>query len=261
MGAASYDLGVDPKDVTNGLLPALLERVVSPDRIESIELRGSGPAGSWPDLFDGAVFDSELLAGQSVTWGGISKQKPPEPLSFVGWIWGQKQEIRLARDPAFDRILPRIATGDAANELGCVDANLHRDRALRDGFLAPRLSFWIPGSGETEGVRVTEGDETDCVAGTGHGRLGRGPDPPDAMPEARRAVESCGLVPDPAGPLQVRLEVQDNEVLDVAVTGRTEEGQRCAEEALWGMVLPDRSDGPVSSRVDYTFGLARHVGP
>jgi hypothetical protein len=79
------------------------------------------------------------------------------------------------------------------------------------------------------------------------------------MLEARRAVESCGLVPDPAGPLPARLEVQDNEVLDVSFTGRTEDGRQCAEEALWDMVLPDRSDGPVSSRMHYTFGRARRA--
>jgi hypothetical protein len=81
------------------------------------------------------------------------------------------------RDPALERILPRVATATAGRTVPCKDPKPHRRRALAEGFLAPGLAFWVPGSGDANDL-VSSGSTNgpDCggpEVGYGRGRPGR----------------------------------------------------------------------------------------
>jgi hypothetical protein len=245
LGGASYYVNVDERDPSNAELPSRLERLVRPTAYESLEL-DAHRQGNWPDIEDLPETATVIEAGETQVWGGVSSQPPPERASLVGWIWGKKVELWLRPDPAFQRIARRLATAEVqgGQEVECRDSPLHRQEALREGFLAPGLAFWVPGSGDLGSVNPSPGDWNFCDNARGRGEGKSQPQPvPDLAPEARRAVASCGVAPSPTGALRVRVETSDDEVLDVAVEGGTDEQRRCVEEALWAMELPDDFDG------------------
>jgi hypothetical protein len=161
----------------------------------------------------------------------------------------------MQRDPALERILPRLATYEAPSRIACDPGSSHRDRARSDGFLALGLSFSVPGSGEEE--NPPPGYYTNCVFDEpgGRGTLGH-LDPSDILPEARRALEPCGMAPGAAGPISVKLEVEQDEILDVSVAGGADGSRRCVEEALWTVSLPDHFNDGILRPVQYTFALA-----
>jgi hypothetical protein len=251
-----------------------VQRLVLPDRFESLALHD--PSGKeWPPspeeytypwALDNEPRESTLLPGSVMVWHGTSTQKPPEHLMLTAWVGGQKHELRLARDAALESFLPRLVTSEAWCALDAA-ASWNRakegrddpwrvlaDHATRDGFLARSLAFWVAGSGDTE-MKFSGDDWRDCSVGTGRGTL-HGPKPVDLVSVVRRPLEACGLEPTATGLFHVKIEVQKNEILDVAVEGAGDERRRCAEEAIWATLLPDDFNGGIWWRLEYTFWLS-----
>ncbi len=72
----------------------------------------------------------------------------------------------------------------------------------------------------------------------------------------RGPLQRCGLEPAAAGLFHVKVKVQQNEILDVAVEGAGDERRRCAEEAIWPTLLPDDFNDGNRRRLEYTFWLS-----
>ena len=242
-GGASYDVSVGGKPAPDrGWLTANLGRLVWPDRIESVHLLDarSRERDEWPDdALSPFTSENEVEAGGEHVWSGQSEKPPPGRLSLVGWVWANKLDLPLRPDPVFERRLPRLATSQG-ELVSCHPSERHRKVALADGFLAPGLVFWVSGTGEMEEVGQG-GSGGDCEEGATLGGRGTAtPRPRQALaPELLTSMQTCGLVPDPAGGLRVEVETQGNEILDVAVAGGDAEPRRCAEEGLWALPLPD----------------------
>jgi hypothetical protein len=254
-GGGSYEVMLDSRDPANlhpsrygESLDSLVARLVRPSGIESLRAAGDGH-NDWPpderELYEEPFRSGEVEFGDATTWGGFSSRWPPQHLSITGWIWGRKVQVEAQRDPALERILPRVATATARRIIPCKDPKPHRRRALAEGFLAPGLAFWVLGSGDGSNV-VSFGstDEPDCeVSEVGYGRGHLGPPPrEDFAPLVREPLAPCGVAPSEKGTIRVKVEAQASEILDVSVEGAPDEGRRCIEEAIWSMTPPDDFD-------------------
>jgi hypothetical protein len=264
MGGAAYDVVVDPANSTS--LRPLLKRLLSPDRLESLELVDPRVARHWPDSpEDPNIFAlrgaTEVLAGEVTVWGGLSRHEPPPSLSMTGWVWGKKQVLALPLNPALERTLPHLVSSEAGPYLECAGSRPHLARARSEGFLSHALALWVSGSGDTEHADVPRGPSTDCMFDNmGTTLQPEGPAPPEPMPEITAALAPCGLARAPHGPFRVRLEVQHGEVLDVSVDGGGTEARRCAEDALWGLSLSAALSDHPTRRAEYSFALALRPG-
>ena len=278
-GGDTYAVGVDSREPRSASLDSVVQRLVVPDRFEALALHD--PSGEeWPPSpeeytyhwgLDDAPREPTLLPGSVMVWRATTTRRPPEHLLLTAWVGGQKHELRLARDAALEPLLPRLVTSEAWCTLDAAASwneakggrddpwRLLADHAKRDGFLAPRLAFWVSGSGDTEVYRYGD-DWRDCSAGYGHGTL-HVPTPVDFVSVVRGPLQACGLEPTATGLLRVKVEVERNEILDVAVEGAGDERRRCAEEAIWGTLLPDDFNGQNWGRVKYTFGLSPSPTP
>jgi hypothetical protein len=258
LGGASYGVDVDTRAASSAELATLLERLVSPDRIESLALRDLQTGEDWPDPLEGAALEDELRAGDGQTASGFSTKRPPGRLALAGSVWGKKVEVQFQHDLGFERDLPRMATSDRSL-MECHDPAEHTRRALRERFLAPGLRFWVAGSGVAEeGFSVGMYDDCDD-----HGLLsGRGsgspmPKPADLPPDVGTALASCHLVPNATGILRIKLETEGIEIVDVTAQGGDAEDRRCAEEALWAVGLPEDFNPKRWVRTEYAFALSR----
>jgi hypothetical protein len=278
-GGAAYAIGVDSREPQSASLTSVVQRLVVPDRFEALALHD--PSGEeWPPSpeeytyhwgLDDGPREPTLLPGNVMVWRGTTTRRPPEHLLLTAWVGGQKHELRLARDATLEPLLPRLVTSEAWCTLAAAaawnEANAGKDdpwrvladRARRDGFLAPRLAFWVPGSADTD-VHSYGDDWQDCSHGYGHGTLHR-PKPVDFVSVVRSPLQACGLEPTATGLLRVKVEVERNEILDVAVEGAGDERRRCAEEAIWATLLPDDFNGQNWGRLEYTFGLSPSPTP
>ncbi len=199
---------------------------------------------------------TKIAAGAGQVASGFSTKRPSERLAIVGWIWGKKIEIVLQRDPSFERMLPRIGTSD--NLMECHVSDAHAQRALREGFLAPGLRFWVSGSGDIdESFGAVSDDGCDRGVWRGRGTGSPMPKPADLPPDVDKALESCHLVRSAKGPMRVKLETFGIEIVDVASDAGDPEDRRCAEEALWAVALPDDFNQRRWVRTEYAFALAR----
>jgi hypothetical protein len=274
-GGAAYVVGVDPREPKSASLKSVAQRFVMPDRFESLALHV--PSGEeWPPIqeeytyhwaLDDGPRESTLLPGGVMVWRGTSTRRPPERLMLTAWVWGQKHELGMARDATLEPLMPRLVTAEASCSLEAAAwwnrANGGRDdpwrvladRARRDGFLAPSLAFWVAGSGDTE-MDLFGDNWRDCSQGYGGGGEAHEPKPVDLVSVVRRPLQPCGLEPATAGPLRAKIEVQRNEILDVAVEGASDERRRCAEEAIWATPLPDDFNDGIWRRLEYTFWLS-----
>jgi hypothetical protein len=272
-GGGSYEVVLDSKDPANlhprpygTSLDSLVARLVRPSSIESLRVEGDGH-NEWPGDDDHLYGESsgfgEVEFGDATTWGGFSSRWPPQHLSITGWIWGRKVQVEAQRDPALERLLPRVATASAGRTLPCKDPKPHRRRALGEGFLAPGLAFWVPGSGDgSDLVSSGSGDEPDCdVSGGMRGGGSRVKPSPreDFAPLAREPLAPCGVAPSEKGTIRVKVEALESEILDVSVDGAPDEGRRCIEDAIWSMTIPDDFDrwGQMYRRTEYSLVLGR----
>ena len=273
-GGATYFVGVDSREPKSALLNSVVRRLVVPDRFESLALRD--PSGEeWPPspeeytyhwALDDGPRESTLLPGSVMVWRGTSTRKPPEHLVLTAWVWGQKHELGLARDAALEQFLPRLMTSEAPCTLEAAAWWNHspwgKGRPLARA-RGPRQAGRVPGSeprvlgcrmGDTEMGSFGD-DWRDCSAGYGRGTL-HAPKPVNLVPVVRGPLQACGLEPTAPGLYRVKIEVQRNEILDVAVEGAGDERRRCAEEAIWATLLPDDFNDGNGSRLEYTFGLS-----
>jgi hypothetical protein len=257
LGGASYGVDVDVAAPSTSELSVMLKRLIAPDRIESLELRDPRSGETWPDPSEGPALEDEIVPGDGQIASGVSTKRPPERLTLVGWVWGKKVEVHFQQDRTFERMLPRIATSDV-NVMECHSTHEHMRRALREGFLAPGLRFWVPGSGDTDEIGWGGYDDY-CHEGAegGGGTAARMPKLSDLSPYVGAALERCHLVRSATGTLQVNLETSGIEIVDVAAKGGVAEDRRCAEEACWGATLPDDFNQNRWGRTEYAFALSR----
>jgi hypothetical protein len=273
-GGGSYEVLLDAKGPGNAhprpygkSLDALVATLVRPSGVESLRATGDGH-DEWPDDDHSPYGESarfgEVEFGDALTWGGFSSRSPPQHLSITGWIWGRKVQAEAQRDPALERSLPRVSTATAGRTLPCKDPKPHRQRALAEGFLAPGLAFWVPGSGDgSDLVSFGPGDDTDCdppgsgMHGSGHRWVPRPRD--ELAPLVREWLAPCGVAPSEKGTIRVKVEAQASEILDVSVDGAPDEARRCIEEAIWSMTLPGDFDrwAQIYRRTEYSVMLAR----
>jgi hypothetical protein len=254
LGGAAYVVTVS--DPSGAELVPLLGRLVSPDRLESLEMRDASSGAAWPVWPDDGV-RGQIVAGDRVAWSGVSTRPPPARLAIAGWLWGKRVELGVAADAGLQRILPRVATSDS-NLMDCVSSDRHAKRALAEGFLAPGLELRVPGSGDIENVGVAGGDGSNCGPPVVHGG-GRvvAPAPSDLPHGIFVALEACHLLEAENAAIRVKLETYGDEIVDVAVQGASTEERRCAEEALWATALPEDFNGRMPwVRKDYTLGLS-----
>jgi len=256
LGGASYGVEVDTKAPSSSGLATMLKRLVAPDQVESLVLSDSQSGDPWPDPLEGPALENEIAAGDRQVASGFSTTRPPARLAIVGWIWGKKVAMALQRDPSFERMLPRIGTSD--NLMECHASDAHAQRALREGFLAPGLRFWVPGSGDVDESFSAVSDDG-CARGVWRGRGTGSPMPKlaDLPPDVDKALEPCHLVRRAKGTLRVKLETFGIEIVDVTSDGGDAEDRRCAEEALWAVALPDDFNQRRWGRTEYAFAVAR----
>jgi hypothetical protein len=276
-GGGSYAVVLDSKDPANlhprsygKSLDSLVARLVRPSGIETLWAEGEGH-NEWPpddgELYGESYRLGDVEFGDATTVGGFSSRWPPQHLSITGWIWGRKVQVEAQRDPALERILPRVATATAGRTVPCKDPKPHRRRALAEGFLAPGLAFWVPGSGDASDLfssGSTNGPDCDGPeVGYGHGRQGRPRPREELAPLVREPLAPCGVAPGEKGTIRVKVEAQASEILDVTVVGAPDEERRCIEEAIWSMTLPDDFDhwGQKYQRKEYSLVLARASTP
>ncbi len=255
LGGASYEVFVDASDPWDAQpkawrpsLASELAKLVRPDRVESLRLEDSQSSREWPAEYGvDSKSAGEARFGDPALWEGFSTRRPPESLALTGWIWGKKIELRVPRDAAFERSLPRIATARGTHRIDCKSPRSHRARALAEGFLAPALAFWVAGSGDSRDL-VSSAMNDDCwelgdPGGSFSGGRGSVSMPRDDLtPRAGEALAACGLVPTATGAVRATVEFERGEVLDVSVEGGPDDRRRCAEEALWAIELPDDFD-------------------
>lgn len=257
-GGASYSANVQKK--AGSLVPPapqLLRSLIRPAALESIQVSdvASRDKPDWPESLD---TPDRVEAGDSQTWSGLSVTRPPTRLALTGWVWGKKVKLSIRPDRAFERRLPRLANSEESL-MECQPTTRHEKDALREGFLTQELTFWVPGSGEVE-QEGSGGIPYPCFGGSGGGGTAGPPaKPQDLLPQIGKALDPCGLVPDPAGRIQAKVETNGEEILDVAIEGGDEQDRHCLDEALWGLSLPaDFNSKDFWSRTDYALTFSRH---
>jgi hypothetical protein len=260
-GGAAYSVNVEKK--AGSLVPPspqLLRDLIRPGALESIDVSDASRADrpDWPEWLE----THRVEAGGSQTWKGLSQTRPPARLTLTGWLWGKKLELSIRPARAFERRLARLANSDETL-MGCESTTRSEKDALRQGFLTQGLTFWVPGTGEAESYGSGSSPYS-CSEGSGGGGTSAPPSKPqDLLPHVGKALEPCGLVSDPAGRIQAKVETNGDEILDVVIEGAKEQDGRCMEEVLWGLSLPADFNGQTFwSRADYTLTFsARETRP
>ncbi len=264
-GGATYAVNVPLVDgVVRPPGPETLRPLFRPDALDSLSLvdpsRSSRP--DWPDWSHERTGDSvdRVAVGETGLWSGISTIAPPNRLQLTGWIWSKKLRMSIHRDPAFERLLARLAVSEDML-MECQDGTRQRKDALAQGFAVPGLMFWAAGSGGREPYGSGGIPDPGCLGGSGGGGTGAGrpPVPQDLLPEIAPLLDRCALSADPAGTLRVELETDQQEILDVTVKGGDEPARRCMEEGLWATRLPATFNDK-HSRESYRLTFALRSG-
>jgi len=246
LGGASYYVTTGKQPVAGSpSLAALVRRLLVPDRIESLALfdRDGKDAAEWPEFGGLPLVEpqgDQVEAGAVGSWKGNSEKPPPPSLRLSGWVWGKEFTFHLRPDPTMQRQLPRLVAWDA-EITACQQSTRLRETALRDGFLAPGLVFWVSGGGVAE-VVGRGGIYFDPCGGGLSGRRGVGgvSKRDELPPEIAVAARGCGRSGALPGSLRATIEAYQSEILDVTVEGGDAQQRICVAQALWAFRLPDQ---------------------
>ena len=253
---------------------ATVRRAVSPDRIESLDVRATDPSHQGSPLGLCRVEAPHELSATDAhaQWSGFSQEQPVKDLALEGWIWGHKLEFPLQIEPGFQRRMSRLATAQFEvvetlphGEQPCTPVSANAPDALAEQFLARHLEFRVPGDGVIPATGEGGLPRNECMLRVIH--KGSGAPAPPATPffvtgasgvaSVHDALVSCGLVEASSGDLRGTVETIDREIVDVSIAGGPEEPRRCFEEALWNVSLPaDFNKQWWQKRQSYSFRLS-----